>query len=323
MVEIQFDFNQVSTMIQAQLEEPFQNVIDIYHEKSLFEPGSVKFELNGKPINLNESIESHMNKQDKKNKRMKILVTEIKNDDIIESKDIICPKCKEQCRIVFEKYKINLFECPERHIFKNISLMNFNNTQKINISKIKCNKCGLGNKDNFKKNEFFRCLSCKLNLCLSCKNNHDSKHNIIIYNEKNYICQIHNEAFFKYCIQCHEHICFSCEEHNNHESIFLIDLKPNIAEKEKILNEMKKCVYLINGKINEIIEKLNSFKETINKFYEINNNILKSYNPNKFNFHILKNLHEINNKNKIFKLLTIINKSDNLKEKIIRYIIFI
>ena len=68
---------------------------------------------------------------------------------------------------------------------------------------------------------------------------------------------------------------------------------------------------------------MNSFKETINKFYEINNNILKSYNPNKFNFHILKNLHEINNKNKIFKLLTIINKSDNLKEKIIRYIIFI
>ena len=77
MVEIEFNFNQSLTNIQANLDSKFQDIINKYLQKSLLEPGSVCFLLNGKPINPNESIESHMSNLDKENKKMKILVTTI------------------------------------------------------------------------------------------------------------------------------------------------------------------------------------------------------------------------------------------------------
>ena len=317
MVEIQFDFNHSSTIIQAKLEEPFQNIIDIYFKKTSFEPSLLKFQLNDKPINPNESIECHMNEQDKKNKKLKILVSEIEKDKIYKSKDIICPKCKEQCLISFENFKIKLVGCPNEHIIKNIKLRDFTNTQNINISTIKCNKCKLEKKSNFKNDEFFICLNCQLNLCLLCKNKHDLNHNIITYDQKNYLCRIHNEPFFKYCKQCNENICFSCDEHNNHELLFLVDLKPNIDEKKKILNEIKIYIDSINKTIKEVINKLNRFTEDINKYYEINKRIFENYNVNRMNYQNLKNIQEISNNNRIYKLLKYINDDNNIKERLL------
>ena len=50
MVEIEFDFNQVKTNIQAKLNDPFQYVINKFMQKSLLQPGSVSFLVNGKVI---------------------------------------------------------------------------------------------------------------------------------------------------------------------------------------------------------------------------------------------------------------------------------
>ena len=85
-------------------------------------------------------------------------------------------------------------------------------------------------------------MTCKINLCLLCKSNHDPRHNIIRYNKRNYICQIHNEPLIKYCVQCNKNICFVCEEHEQHECIDLGKLKPNIEEKRKILIEFKNYI---------------------------------------------------------------------------------
>ena len=60
MIEIAFDYNQVIAKIQANLDDPFQDVINKLMQKSLLEPGSVNFLTNGKVINPNESVESHM-----------------------------------------------------------------------------------------------------------------------------------------------------------------------------------------------------------------------------------------------------------------------
>ena len=85
-----------------------------------------------------------------------------------------------------------------------------------------------------------------MNLCFLCKPNHNSNHNIIIYSQKNYICQKHNEPFIKYCTKCNINICFSCdEEHDEHDTIFLGDLKPNMNEAKKILLEMKKEIEVL------------------------------------------------------------------------------
>ena len=105
MIEIEFNYNQVITNIKAKIEDPFQDVINKFLQKSLLEPDSVNFFVNGNVINPNESVERHMNNLDKEYKKMKILVTMAIQDDpnteqvIIKSKDIICPQCKEPCRI--------------------------------------------------------------------------------------------------------------------------------------------------------------------------------------------------------------------------------
>ena len=134
MVEIEFDFNQVKTNIQAKLNDPFQYVINKFMQKSLLQSGSVSFLANGKVINPNGSVASHMSNLNKQNKKMNIIVTMIENEDnnkeqvLVKSKDIICPQCKEPCMITTEDYKIKLYECINGHTTENIKFIDFADT---------------------------------------------------------------------------------------------------------------------------------------------------------------------------------------------------
>ena len=319
MIEVQFELDQIKTIINAKLEEPFQNIIDRYLNKTLQKPDSLYFISKDKPMKANESIGNQMNEQEKKDKRIIIqafiLEKENKDEIIIKSKDVICSQCKEPCRIKIENTKITLYECPNGHK-DNIKLIKFDNTQNINISKILCDNCPYKNKGNCPNDEFYRCLTCKINLCILCRSNHNNTHNIIKYDDKNYICPIHNENFIKYCIKCRKNICFSCEEHDNHETIFLGDIKPNINDKKMILNDMKKSIDLIDKTIKDIINQLNEFMKYINKYYEINNNILENYDVKKRNYQNLKNLEIIDNNNEIHQKLKDINNKNDIKDKL-------
>ena len=189
MIEIEFDLNQSITIIQANLKDSFQIVIDKYLQKSLLNPVNIYFLANGKQINPSESVESYMSDLNKQNKKLNILVQILEGDNkeqvIITSKNIICPECKEPCRISFDNYKIKLYECDDGHITEDINIKDFENTQKINESKIICDKCKIKNKGNCQENDFFKCLTCKQNLCLICRPNHDINHNVIKYTQKN------------------------------------------------------------------------------------------------------------------------------------------
>ena len=100
MVEIEFDLNQVITNIQAKLEDQFQDVINKFMQKSSVKSGSVNFLANGKVINPDESVESHMSNLNKENNKMKIIVSMTENEDpnkeqvIVKSKDIILQNVK-------------------------------------------------------------------------------------------------------------------------------------------------------------------------------------------------------------------------------------
>ena len=178
MVEIEFDFNQMMTNIQAKLDDPFKDTINKFMQKSLLQPGSVHFLANDKVINQNESVESHMIDLNKENKKMRIIVTMAENDDqnkkevIVKFKDIICPKCKEPWRIKTENFKIKLYESVNGHVTEDIKFIVFDNTQTKNESEIICNNCKFKNKGNYPVDELYRCLNCKFNLCLLCKPNH-------------------------------------------------------------------------------------------------------------------------------------------------------
>ena len=109
MVEIEFNFQQRKTVIQVNFEESFRKVIDKYKQKSPYVSGSVYYLYNGTIIsNLEIKIKNLINNADKINKKMKLLIYSIDQDErdntqaIIQSKEIICPDCKEPCRILIE-----------------------------------------------------------------------------------------------------------------------------------------------------------------------------------------------------------------------------
>ena len=74
-------------------------------------------------------------------------------------------------------------------------------------------------------NEFYICNTCNMKLCPLCKVKHNKNHDIINYDDKNYLCKKHNDMFIKYCKACKENICILCENaHNGHDIIWKYDI---------------------------------------------------------------------------------------------------
>ena len=98
---------------------------------------------------------------------------EIFNSKIqLKSKEILCPECGESCKIKLEDFKIKLYECQNGHQNDNINLEQFDETQKIAKSKIKCNICN-NIKDPSNNNKLYKCLTCNKNICNQCNENHE------------------------------------------------------------------------------------------------------------------------------------------------------
>ena len=87
--------------------------------------------------------------------------------------------------------------------------------------------------------------------------------NIIDYDDKNYICDIHKEYYITYCDECNKNLCMQCQnEHDTGHNI--IEYRKVFEDKEKIkkeLDEFKKNIDILNGEINRIIQKLNKIKD--------------------------------------------------------------
>ena len=117
--------------------------------------------------------------------------SEIDDKKALLNNNIICPFCKGNINIKIRDYKIGLFDCKNKHKIENLSLEEYKNIQNLDF---KCEVCKRSNKCN----NFFRCLSCKTNICFLCQLNHDKMHNIINYNKLDYICEIHNMDYKNY-----------------------------------------------------------------------------------------------------------------------------
>ena len=137
---------------------------------------------------LDEEMKEEQIKKDENNKR-KLLIYEYDKstviNNIVESKEVICSKCKENCLIKIKDYKLKLYGCRQNHN-TSVLINEFNETQKIIISNIICNICNIKNKGNAYNNDFYKCLNCNINICPLCKQSHHNQHNIIIYDKKKY-----------------------------------------------------------------------------------------------------------------------------------------
>ena len=88
---------------------------------------------------------------------------------------------------------------------------------------MKCEKCQQGNKSTSFNNTFSICLNCKKNLCQLCKVTHDKMHNIIDYDERLFIYNLHYESYISYCQNCKKDLCTICEnEHNGHLFLMVV-----------------------------------------------------------------------------------------------------
>ena len=248
---------------------------------------------------------------------MKILVESINESNqkksLIKSNDIICPNCKEKARINIKDYNINIYGCKNNHNINNILFDEFENLQMIDRSKIICNQCKINNKNDSYGNKFNYCLDCKMNICVTCKLKHDKNHKIIDYDNKNYICEIHNEGYIRYCKKCKLNMCLSCEsKHNDHETISIM---PDLDKIKNNIKEFKENIDIFNNNIDNIINKLNKVKDNIKIYYNIYNNIFKNYEKKIRNYELYYNINEINNNN-IIKDIKEINNEININNKI-------
>ena len=135
MAKVIFNFKGIDTIIQCKIEDKFKDICQKFCTKSQKNIKDLIFLYGGKILNLELKFNKVANQIDKQNLKMNILVYDknssiiIKNERIIKSKDIICPKCGEI--IEFKDYKVILNDCKNKD--ENIiSLNEFENTQNIN-----------------------------------------------------------------------------------------------------------------------------------------------------------------------------------------------
>ena len=163
-----------------------------------------------------------------------------------------------------------------------------------------CDICKNNNKDNSHNNDFYICYNFNKNICPLCKSIHDNNHNIINYDDKNYICEKHNDIYNKYCKTCNENICMLCEDkHKNHDVIELSKILIKKEELNKIMKELKESIDKYKNKINIIKEVFDKMTNIMDIYYKINNDIINNYNMNKRNYFKLLNIYNLKNNNEI------------------------
>ena len=241
MIKIEFDYQQQKIVIQANLDDSFEEISQKYATKAQLELNKVSFLFDGRVINTNETINNIINQQGRKENKMSVLVISINTTVIMEkndnkqSNDIICPICNELCKFDIKNYKITLYNCKNGHKIKDILLDKYEELQKIDISKIICEECKENKMSNTYNNKFYKCNNCKINLCPLCYSTHNKEHNIINYDSKDIICNIHKEVFISYCNKCKINICLSCiNKHKEHDCISFVNILPDIDKKERI-----------------------------------------------------------------------------------------
>ena len=299
MAEVTFIFDQTPTKIQCLKDELFSSIIEKFCYKTKNNPKELYFLYNGQIINQNLKFDKIS-----KEPCIKVLAYSIDNvdkkPDIKISEDIICQKCGETCFIKINDYNIKLSECINGHTM-NYKMADFKNTQIKDESKITCANDKTHNKADTSENKFYKCITCKKNLCPLCKIFHNKDHDTIDYDQINYICLNHNEKFSSYCKNCKINLCLECEsKHSDKQNlIYFRDILPNKDKFKNILKELETKINEYKIKINEIQTMLNNFISNLEMYCDMNNKLIKNYEKKNRNYQLLSNIIEIEKYNNI------------------------
>ena len=309
MVQIEFNYLQIKTLIQVNPEDKFETAANQFANKTQVQLDKVVFLSNGSILSMENSIKNIMNIFDRQKNKTNILVIPINtimnlnNNNIINYNnninnnanyhEVICPICKESCKFEIKNYRITLSGCKNGHKMENIKISEYINYQKIDFSKIFCDICKIKNREEIPNKEFYICLNCNQNLCPSCKNIHNNIHEIINYDLKKFLCEKHNKFYSKHCNECNKDICLSCEnEHKEHNTDLL---KNDLTQVREKMNILKDAINKMQINIKEAIKKLNKVIDNMELLYDIHNNFLSFLeNNNVLDYNQRNNLNFIN-----------------------------
>ena len=251
MASIIFNLNKGQTQINCLNDDYIEDICKQFTRKNNIKDKEIIYLYRGKKLNLKIKFNKQIAKEDLVKNEMNVLCIKkrkmnqninskeniINKDGIfnskieLKSKEILCPECGESCKIKVENFKIKLYECINRHKIDNIDLEQFDEIQKIAKSKIKCNICN-NIQETLNNNKLYKCLTCNINICKSCNENHEKEHKLIEYSKQFCICNIHNQKYVSYCNKCKQNLCSICEnEHKNeNDIIYYRNMRPNIND---------------------------------------------------------------------------------------------
>ena len=305
MALVEFAYNGNKTFIQCKIDETMEEIIKSFLSKTEIKYENVYFLYDGKMLTEeNLSFNEIANELDKNRKQMNIVVNDKDvspcDSFLKKSEYIICPECKELILISIKNHKICLSECKNGHKFEDIPFKDFEQTQYIDESKIKCDKCKR-NKNEVYQNLLYICLTCKINLCPLCKSEHDKSHFIIDYEQKDFICHSHLDNYTFCCSDCKKDICALCEiEHKGHKIITYGSIISDKDDLVKNLNNSKKVIIEFKEHIDAIISKLNEVVQNIEDYFNAYSNIINNFNVRNKNYYILQNINYMKEYNKTF-----------------------
>ena len=269
MSQVEFNYFNTITIIQCNMQDKMLDIIKKFLLKCQKKLDEVYFLYDGQPLNKEKTFKEAAKEIDRIRKKMSILVFDNQFEQnvskIKKSNYIICPKCNESILISINDYKISLYECKNGHKIDKILFNEFEKTQYLDETKIVCDKCKKIKKSETFEQKFFICYSCKINLCPLCRNSHDKSHYIIDYNQKDFICRIHQDLFISYCDVCKKDICTLCQkQHNGHKLIIYGNIIPDIDKFKNGLNQLEAKINRCKDHIKEIILNLNKLMKNLN-----------------------------------------------------------
>ena len=319
MYKVEFNYHEYIREAECDYDETLRSICKRYTKKVLLDINSLHFLYLGKEINLDLNFSQIASEFDKIRKIIEIVVVDrnIGELNMIKSSEIICPECYSSALLEIEEFGIKIFDCRNGHNAGRFLLDEIEESQMIDLTQIKCESCRIYSRGYTYNKEFYRCNTCKINLCPICEMKHDKKHRVIHYERRNYVCESHSRSYHSFCKTCKKNMCVLCEkDHENHQIVYLHKMiKRDEKELKDTLKKIKDELNIFVRDIKMIINKLNLIKENMKSFYELYYNIIYTYDEKRVNYEILKNLDEVRNNQDIFELLKDINQEKDIYEK--------
>ena len=288
---IRFQYNQKDIVIKCNRNERMKDIFARYESKSKLSIKGFYFKYDDERINPDLSL-SQVN--DKDNEILVLVFPKEKEYNMEKSDFIKCTECSDPAIIDFlSDYRLSISD--KKHGTKKIKLEDFNNSQMIDQSTIKCSGCPRTIGD-ISKNKFIYCFDCRSNFCPYCKNSRHFHKNMVNYLNKFSRCPQHIvKNFVSYCFNCEKNLCFLClKEHKEHKIISFMDL---YEQEIKSTNGIQKIKELFDT-ITDIPQKL---KENLNVYLEIYEKLNACLLKMNVNYQILKSMKNLNEMNFLIK----------------------